>query len=151
MFPWGSDDQLNWLCCCGSQACSWSLTQPHLAHLLYLTDSFQCLLMSWIRCVWWRQHWAPGTGEALLLLTDQVHSRRSFLQQENRAQKKIMRSTGNRCCVNVLEHLCDFTGAKLHYNGLFLLRVRSNTSQQTSGWVQIRFCPDKHGELSVCL
>uniref|UniRef100_A0A671LZG4 Interleukin 10 receptor, beta n=1 Tax=Sinocyclocheilus anshuiensis TaxID=1608454 RepID=A0A671LZG4_9TELE len=50
-------------------------------------------------------------------------------------------------CVNVLEHRCDFTGAELHYNDLYLLRVWANTSQQSSGWVQIRFCPDKHAAL----
>uniref|UniRef100_A0A672RHD9 Interleukin 10 receptor, beta n=1 Tax=Sinocyclocheilus grahami TaxID=75366 RepID=A0A672RHD9_SINGR len=47
----------------------------------------------------------------------------------------------------VLEHRCDFTGAELHYNDLYLLRVWANTSQQSSGWVQIRFCPDKHAAL----
>uniref|UniRef100_A0A673ICC1 Interferon alpha/beta receptor 1a-like n=1 Tax=Sinocyclocheilus rhinocerous TaxID=307959 RepID=A0A673ICC1_9TELE len=50
-------------------------------------------------------------------------------------------------CVNVLEHRCDFTGA-IHYKISFLLRVWANTSQQSSGWVQISFCPDEHGELS---
>ncbi|XP_073701751.1 interleukin-10 receptor subunit beta [Garra rufa] len=50
-------------------------------------------------------------------------------------------------CVNVSEHRCDFTGAELHYQGLYLLRVRANTSQQSSSWVQIRFCPDKHAVL----
>uniref|UniRef100_A0A672MGH2 Interleukin 10 receptor, beta n=1 Tax=Sinocyclocheilus grahami TaxID=75366 RepID=A0A672MGH2_SINGR len=49
-------------------------------------------------------------------------------------------------CVSVLEHRCDFTGAELHYLALYLLRVRANTSQRSSGWVQIRFCPDKHGD-----
>ncbi len=49
------------------------------------------------------------------------------------------------------ESLCDFTGAKLYYNNFFLLRVRANTSQQNSSWVQIRFCPNRHGELSVCV
>ncbi|RXN21708.1 interferon alpha beta receptor 1a-like protein [Labeo rohita] len=50
-------------------------------------------------------------------------------------------------CVNVLEHRCDFTGAEMMYWGLYLLRVRANTSRQSSGWVQIRFCPDKHAGL----
>ncbi|XP_050974819.1 interferon alpha/beta receptor 1b isoform X2 [Labeo rohita] len=47
-------------------------------------------------------------------------------------------------CVSVLEHRCDFTGAKLHYLNLYQLRVRANTSRQSSGWVQIEFCPEKH-------
>ncbi|XP_052420552.1 interleukin-10 receptor subunit beta isoform X4 [Carassius gibelio] len=50
-------------------------------------------------------------------------------------------------CVNVREHYCDFSGAELHYNGLFLLRVQANTSQQSSSWVQIRFCPDEQAAL----
>ncbi|XP_073701452.1 interferon alpha/beta receptor 1a-like isoform X3 [Garra rufa] len=50
-------------------------------------------------------------------------------------------------CVNVSEHRCDFTGAELHYHGLYLLRVRANTSQQSSSWVQIRFCPDEDAAL----
>ncbi|XP_016339593.1 interferon alpha/beta receptor 1b-like isoform X2 [Sinocyclocheilus anshuiensis] len=50
-------------------------------------------------------------------------------------------------CVDVLEHRCDFTAAELHYLALYLLRVRANTSQRSSGWVQIRFCPDKHAAL----
>uniref|UniRef100_A0A673IC60 Interferon alpha/beta receptor 1a-like n=1 Tax=Sinocyclocheilus rhinocerous TaxID=307959 RepID=A0A673IC60_9TELE len=49
-------------------------------------------------------------------------------------------------CVNVLEHRCDFTGA-IHYKISFLLRVWANTSQQSSGWVQISFCPDEHAAL----
>ncbi|XP_059417329.1 interferon alpha/beta receptor 1a-like isoform X1 [Carassius carassius] len=50
-------------------------------------------------------------------------------------------------CVHVLEHRCDFTGAVLHYLALYHLRVRASTPQQSSGWVQIRFCPDKHAAL----
>ncbi|XP_043104814.1 interferon alpha/beta receptor 1a-like [Puntigrus tetrazona] len=50
-------------------------------------------------------------------------------------------------CENVLELRCDFTGAELHYKGLYLLRVRANTSQQSSDWVWIRFCPDKQAAL----
>ncbi|KAL1261455.1 hypothetical protein QQF64_006720 [Cirrhinus molitorella] len=54
-------------------------------------------------------------------------------------------------CVNNSEHRCDFTRAELHYQGLYLLRVRANTSQQSSSWVQIGFCPDKQGDPAVCL
>ncbi|XP_073701749.1 interferon alpha/beta receptor 1b-like isoform X2 [Garra rufa] len=50
-------------------------------------------------------------------------------------------------CVNVLEHRCDFTGARLDYFLRYLLRVRANTSQQSSSWVQIRFCPDEDAAL----
>ncbi|KAK2905529.1 hypothetical protein Q8A67_007328 [Cirrhinus molitorella] len=50
-------------------------------------------------------------------------------------------------CVNNSEHRCDFTRAELHYQGLYLLRVRANTSQQSSSWVQIGFCPDKQAAL----
>ncbi|XP_042619198.1 interferon alpha/beta receptor 1a-like isoform X2 [Cyprinus carpio] len=50
-------------------------------------------------------------------------------------------------CVDVLEHRCDFTGAELQYLALYLLRVCTNTPQQSSKWIQIRFCPDKHAAL----
>uniref|UniRef100_A0A9J7XIF3 Interleukin 10 receptor, beta n=1 Tax=Cyprinus carpio carpio TaxID=630221 RepID=A0A9J7XIF3_CYPCA len=67
--------------------------------------------------------------------------------REFRSRKANYEKYWTSVCVNVLEHRCDFTGAELHYNGLFLLRVRANTSQQSSGWVQIRFCPDEHAAL----
>ncbi|KAF4109511.1 interferon alpha/beta receptor 1a-like [Onychostoma macrolepis] len=67
--------------------------------------------------------------------------------QEFRTQKKNYEKYWKSVCVNVLEHHCDLTGAALHYLGIYLLRVQANTSQQTSGWVQIRFCPDKHAAL----
>ncbi|KAK2915742.1 hypothetical protein Q8A67_000116 [Cirrhinus molitorella] len=50
-------------------------------------------------------------------------------------------------CDDILEHRCDFTRAELHYHILYVLRVRANTSQQSSGWVQIRFCPDVQAAL----
>ncbi|KAF4109515.1 interferon alpha/beta receptor 1a-like [Onychostoma macrolepis] len=70
-----------------------------------------------------------------------------YIPEFRTQKKKNYEKYWTSVCVNVLEHRCDLTGADLHYNGLYLLRVRANTSQQTSGWVQIRFCPDKHAAL----
>ncbi|XP_016097611.1 interferon alpha/beta receptor 1a-like [Sinocyclocheilus grahami] len=67
--------------------------------------------------------------------------------EEFRSRKASNEKYWTSVCVSVLEHRCDFTGAELHYNDLYLLRVWANTSQQSSGWVQIRFCPDKHAAL----
>ncbi|XP_016371926.1 interferon alpha/beta receptor 1a-like [Sinocyclocheilus rhinocerous] len=67
--------------------------------------------------------------------------------EEFRSRKASNEKYWTSVCANVLEHHCDFTGAELHYNDLYLLRVWANTSQQSPGWVQIRFCPDKHAAL----
>ncbi|XP_042586475.1 interferon alpha/beta receptor 1a-like [Cyprinus carpio] len=66
---------------------------------------------------------------------------------EFRSRKASNEKYRTSLCVNDLEHRCDFTGAELSYDICFLLRVRANTSQQSSGWVQIRFCPDEHAAL----
>lgn len=50
-------------------------------------------------------------------------------------------------CVNVVERRCDFTDTGLFYFGMFLLRVQTKTARQSSHWVQIEFCPDKHAAL----
>uniref|UniRef100_A0A673ICD6 Interleukin 10 receptor, beta n=1 Tax=Sinocyclocheilus rhinocerous TaxID=307959 RepID=A0A673ICD6_9TELE len=73
----------------------------------------------------------------------------TFTAQEFRSRKASNEKYWTSVCANVLEHHCDFTGAELHYNDLYLLRVWANTSQQSPGWVQIRFCPDKHGDPAV--
>uniref|UniRef100_A0A671M5S7 Interleukin 10 receptor, beta n=1 Tax=Sinocyclocheilus anshuiensis TaxID=1608454 RepID=A0A671M5S7_9TELE len=66
--------------------------------------------------------------------------------REFRSRKDSNEKYWTSVCVNVLEHRCDFTGA-INYKIFFLLRVRANTSQQSSGWVQISFCPDEHAAL----
>ncbi|KAA0716063.1 Interferon alpha/beta receptor 1a [Triplophysa tibetana] len=50
-------------------------------------------------------------------------------------------------CVNVVERRCDFTNAGLFYIGMFLLRVQANSARQSSSWVQIAFCPEKHAAI----
>ncbi|XP_059403003.1 interferon alpha/beta receptor 1a-like [Carassius carassius] len=67
--------------------------------------------------------------------------------EEYRSRKASNEKKWRLVCVNVLEHHCDFTGAILHYKISFLLRVRANTSQQSSSWVQISFCPEDHAAL----
>ncbi|XP_016097644.1 interferon alpha/beta receptor 1a-like [Sinocyclocheilus grahami] len=66
--------------------------------------------------------------------------------REFRSRKASNEKYWTSVCVSVLEHRCDFTGA-IHYKISFLLRVWANTSQQSSGWVQISFCPDEHAAL----
>ncbi|XP_051565789.1 interleukin-10 receptor subunit beta isoform X2 [Myxocyprinus asiaticus] len=64
-----------------------------------------------------------------------------------KARKQAHKQDWQSVCVNVTEHRCDFSNAGLHYFGMFLLRVRANTAQQSSRWVQIEFCPDKQAAL----
>ncbi|KAI7809097.1 interleukin-10 receptor subunit beta [Triplophysa rosa] len=67
------------------------------------------------------------------------------------AQYKTRRPTQSQnwksVCVNVVERRCDFTDTGLFYFGLFLLRVQAKTARQSSCWVQIEFCPDKHAAI----
>ncbi|KAK2905530.1 hypothetical protein Q8A67_007329 [Cirrhinus molitorella] len=63
------------------------------------------------------------------------------------AKHNLQKQLWRPVCDDVLEHFCDFTKAKLFYHNLFVLRVRANTSQQSSSWVQIEFCPEKHAAL----
>lgn len=70
-------------------------------------------------------------------------------------QYKIRRSTQSKkwksVCVNVVERRCDFTDTHLFYFGMFLLRVQAKSARQSSSWVQIEFCPDKHGDVLLTL
>ncbi len=57
--------------------------------------------------------------------------------REFRTKRKNLRSTGHRVCVNVFgASLWSHWSLNCIINGLYLLRVRANTSQQTSGWVR---------------
>nr|UOI84940.1 cytokine receptor family member b5-1 [Ictalurus punctatus] len=46
-------------------------------------------------------------------------------------------------CESTPEHVCDFSSAKLHYLGMWLLRLRAQSGQNFSSWVKIEFCPDR--------
>ncbi|XP_051564099.1 interferon alpha/beta receptor 1a-like [Myxocyprinus asiaticus] len=79
-----------------------------------------------------------------------VNSTVTFTAQylaQYKARKPAHKQDWKTVCVNVTEHHCDFSNAGLHYFGMFLLRVQANTPQQSSSWVQIEFCPDKHADL----
>ncbi|XP_052004768.1 interleukin-10 receptor subunit beta [Xyrauchen texanus] len=85
--------------------------------------------------------WSPQTA---------INSTVTFTAQslaKYKAHKQVHKQDWQSVCVNVTEHRCDFSNAGLHYFGMFLLRVRVNTAQKSSRWVQIEFCPDKHAAL----
>lgn len=52
-------------------------------------------------------------------------------------------------CESTPEHVCDFSSAKLHYLGMWLLRLRAQSGQNFSSWVKIEFCPDRDGKSSI--
>ncbi|KAM3842216.1 interferon alpha/beta receptor 1b-like [Diretmus argenteus] len=42
---------------------------------------------------------------------------------------------------------CDLTAFKLHYMGIYVLRVRANADERHSDWVAKDFCPDKDASI----
>ncbi|TSM60584.1 Interferon alpha/beta receptor 1a [Bagarius yarrelli] len=46
-------------------------------------------------------------------------------------------------CESTPEHECDFSSAKLHYLGVWLLRLRAQSGQSVSAWIVKEFCPDR--------
>ncbi|KAJ8252958.1 hypothetical protein GJAV_G00207600 [Gymnothorax javanicus] len=42
---------------------------------------------------------------------------------------------------------CDFTESRLHYQGLYVLRVRAECAEENSEWIQIEFFPDQDANL----
>lgn len=64
-----------------------------------------------------------------------------------KTRRPAHRQNWKSVCVDVVERHCDFSDAGLFYFGMFLLRVRAQIAQQSSRWIQIEFCPDKHADL----
>ncbi|KAF4086706.1 hypothetical protein AMELA_G00087390 [Ameiurus melas] len=50
-------------------------------------------------------------------------------------------------CESTPEHVCDFSSVRLHYLGMWLLRLRAQSGQNVSSWVKIVFCPDRDAVL----
>ncbi|XP_072556601.1 uncharacterized protein [Paramormyrops kingsleyae] len=50
-------------------------------------------------------------------------------------------------CENTTDTWCDFTGRNLHYHGMYVLRVRTNSGTERSQWEVKDFCPDKDAAL----
>ncbi|XP_048833719.1 interferon alpha/beta receptor 1a-like [Brienomyrus brachyistius] len=50
-------------------------------------------------------------------------------------------------CENTTETWCDFTRRNLHYHGIYMLRVRTNSGTERSQWVEKQFCPDTDAAL----
>ncbi|KAK3543339.1 hypothetical protein QTP70_018067 [Hemibagrus guttatus] len=46
-------------------------------------------------------------------------------------------------CESTPEHVCDFSSIQLHYLGVWLLRLRAQSGQTVSPWVELEFCPDR--------
>lgn len=52
-------------------------------------------------------------------------------------------------CESTPEHVCDFSSVQLHYLGVWLLRLRAQSGQTVSPWVEKEFCPDRDGKISL--
>ncbi|KAJ8350892.1 hypothetical protein SKAU_G00260220 [Synaphobranchus kaupii] len=50
-------------------------------------------------------------------------------------------------CNTTLDTHCDFTNSQLHYQGIYLLRVRADCGGESSEWVQKEFCPHEDANL----
>ncbi len=49
-------------------------------------------------------------------------------------------------CEKTPHRSCDLTAFKLHYLGIYMLRVQASVNGSHSDWVLKEFCPDKDGE-----
>lgn len=52
----------------------------------------------------------------------------------------------NVVCANTSQRSCDFSGARLYYWGIYLLRVLAHANGTLSHSLPLKFLPDKHGE-----
>ncbi|XP_064167610.1 interferon alpha/beta receptor 1a-like [Anguilla rostrata] len=51
-------------------------------------------------------------------------------------------------CNATLDMQCDFSHSQMHYNGIYVLRVRADSAGESSEWVQTtEFWPDRDGDL----
>lgn len=72
----------------------------------------------------------------------------SFFHHPRKYKLNIKKKSPEWCttCDKTSHRSCDLTAFKLHYLGIYMIRVRANANGSHSAWVQKEFCPDKDGE-----
>ncbi|KAK2839395.1 hypothetical protein Q5P01_013135 [Channa striata] len=106
------------------------LTPPRYVSLITLNTNYT---LSWD----WPQ--SPAESHAVTFTTQYVAKYKLNLK------KKAL--TWSTACEETSRRSCDLTSLKLHYLGVYVLRVRANANGSHSDWVMKEFCPDKDAAL----